>query len=156
MIRDFHYDHNDASLQARCGSRPAKASRPLQRLSMDFVAGDPGRVLGYPTRVTYGANPFPKSYPSHCKLEVFPARRTGRVSFDVSETQNPDDRYRSMMAETGRVDNSPRPWPRASGRLKHGFRDNTWFLQTRGHRLRPESRQQPERWPWYERSMPRN
>ena len=30
-----------------------------------------GRVLGYPTRVTYGINPFPKNSPSHCKLEAY-------------------------------------------------------------------------------------
>ena len=27
-----------------------------------------GRAMGYPTRVTYGINTFPKNSPSHCKL----------------------------------------------------------------------------------------
>jgi transglutaminase-like putative cysteine protease len=30
-----------------------------------------GRALGYPTRLTYGINTFPKNSPSHCKLEAF-------------------------------------------------------------------------------------
>ena len=44
-----------------------------------------GRALGYPTRMTYGINPFPKNSPSHCKMEAF-LPPYGWVAFDVSDT----------------------------------------------------------------------
>src|SRR5207248_4499762 len=88
-----------------------------------------GRALGYPTRVTYGINPFPKNSPSHCKLEIY-LPPYGWVSFDVAETQ------KLTTAISKSSDLSPRKKERlvreAKERLLRGFRDNTWFLQTRG------------------------
>ena len=85
VIRDFKYDHNDASLQASA----VHALEKHHGHCSDYhgFCASMGRVLGYPTRVTYGINPFPKNSPSHCKLEVF-LPPYGWVSFDVSETQN--------------------------------------------------------------------
>jgi transglutaminase-like putative cysteine protease len=88
-----------------------------------------GRVLGYPTRMTYGIAAFPKNSPSHCKLEAF-LPPYGWVSFDVSETQklmaairkdaNLDDVRKDQLIEA------------AVSRLAGGFRENTWFVQTKG------------------------
>ena len=88
-----------------------------------------GRALGYPTRVTYGINPFPKNSPSHCKMEAF-LPPYGWVSFDVSETQR-------LVAEIDKAealskDEKVKLVRAAQQRLLSGFRDNTWFLQTRG------------------------
>ncbi len=88
-----------------------------------------GRVMSLPTRVTYGINPFPKASPSHCKLEAF-LPPYGWVSFDVSETQKLTkliraDQSLSATEKDALVDV-------AHARLISGFRDNTWFLQTRG------------------------
>jgi hypothetical protein len=85
--------------------------------------------MGYPTRVTYGINPFPKNSPSHCKLEVF-LPPYGWVSFDVSETQQ------LLAAIKGDADLDEAAKQRLSAaardRFVRGFRDNTWFIQTRG------------------------
>ena len=88
-----------------------------------------GRALGYPSRVVYGINPFPKNSPSHCKLEVF-LPSYGWVPFDVSETQKlvasiQEDKELSDARKKDLVE-------LAEKRLAQGFRDNTWFLQTRG------------------------
>ena len=88
-----------------------------------------GRALGYPSRVTYGINPFPKNSPSHCKLEVF-LPPYGWVSFDVSETQRLIDVIGNDAALA--TDRKQRLIESAENRLFSGFRDNTWFLQTRG------------------------
>ena len=127
MIRDFHYDHNDASLQASAVHALLKHHGHCSDYH-GFCAAM-GRVLGYPTRVTYGMNPFPKNSPSHCKLEVF-LPPDGWVSFDVSETQN----LMTAIAKDEKRDAGQRSrlLAAAKERLKHGFRDNTWFLQTKG------------------------
>jgi hypothetical protein len=88
-----------------------------------------GRSLGYPTRVTYGINPFPKNSPSHCKLEAF-LPPYGWVSFDVSETQKLIEAI--GKEKTLSKEDKERLQEAAGQRLSSGFRDNTWFLQTRG------------------------
>ena len=88
-----------------------------------------GRVLGYPTRVTYGINAFPKNSPSHCKLEVY-LPPYGWVSFDVSETQNLLAAIRNDPQIN--ADRKERLLAAANKRLLQGFRDNTWFVQTKG------------------------
>jgi transglutaminase-like putative cysteine protease len=127
MIQDFKYDHVDASLEASA----LHALEKHHGHCSDYhgFCASMGRALGYPTRVTYGINPLPKNSPSHCKLEVFLAPY-GWVSFDISETQN-------LLAAIR--DDSGLDGPRrqklllaAKQRLLRGFRDNTWFLQTKG------------------------
>jgi hypothetical protein len=88
-----------------------------------------GRAIGYPTRVTYGLNPFPKNSPSHCKLEAFLPPHGG-VSFDVSETQ----RLVQQIRQDGKLAaaDKDRLVAAATDRLSRGFRDNTWFCLTRG------------------------
>jgi transglutaminase-like putative cysteine protease len=123
----FTYDHVHASLQA--SSLHALEGQRGHCSDYHGFCAAMGRAIGYPTRVTYGINPFPKNSPSHCKLEAF-LPPYGWVSFDVSETQR--------LAATIRKDDSLAPHRRdellaaASARLQHGFRDNTWYLQTRG------------------------
>ena len=80
----FAYDHHDASLRADA-ARMLEKQRGHCSDYHGFCAAM-GRALGYPTRVTYGINPFPKNSPSHCKLEAY-LPPYGWVSFDVSETQ---------------------------------------------------------------------
>ena len=127
VIRDFKYDHNDASMQASA----VHALEKHHGHCSDYhgFCASMGRVLGYPTRVTYGINPFPKNSPSHCKLEVF-LPPYGWVSFDVSETQN----LLSAIAKDETLDEGQRQrlLAAAKDRLLHGFRDGTWFLQTKG------------------------
>jgi transglutaminase-like putative cysteine protease len=87
------------------------------------------RALGYPTRIAYGINPYPKNSPSHCKLEAY-LPPYGWVCFDVSDTQiliakimaekTLDAAAKDKLAEAAR------------NQLASGFRDNTWFMQTRG------------------------
>jgi len=127
VIRDFKYDHDDASLQASA----VHALEKHHGHCSDYhgFCASMGRVLGYPTRVTYGMNPFPKNSPSHCKMETY-LPPYGWVSFDVSETQN-------LLVAIGKepgLDDSARQklMGLAKDRLIHGFRDNTWFLQTKG------------------------
>jgi transglutaminase-like putative cysteine protease len=88
-----------------------------------------GRALGYPTRITYGINTFPKNSPSHCKLEVY-LPPYGWVSFDVSETQL----LKNLIRKDPRLgaEDKERLLAAASRRFQHGFRDNTWYVQTRG------------------------
>ncbi|MFM7071974.1 MAG: transglutaminase-like domain-containing protein [Planctomycetota bacterium] len=124
---NFEYDHHDASLRA--SSEHALTKHRGHCSDYHSFCASLGRVMGLPTRVTYGINPFPKNSPSHCKLEAF-LPPYGWVSFDVSETQKLvgelrrskeiDDARRTVLVE------------RAQRRLVSGFRDNTWFLQTRG------------------------
>jgi len=123
----FTYDHVRASLQASS----LHAFEQLRGHCSDYhgFCAAMGRAIGYPTRVTYGINPFPKNSPSHCKLEVF-LPPYGWVSFDVSETQKlaATIRNETTLSETERE----KLVMASSQRLQHGFRDNTWFLQTRG------------------------
>src|SRR5438552_13914494 len=78
------YDHVLASLQA--SSKHALEHKRGHCSDYHGLCAAMGRALGYPTRVTYGINPFPKNSPSHCKLEAF-LPPYGWVSFDVAETQ---------------------------------------------------------------------
>ena len=121
------YDHSAASLQAN--ALHALENRRGHCSDFHGLCSAFGRALDYPTRVTYGMATFPKNSPSHCKLEAF-LPSYGWVSFDVSETQKlikkiessdelTDARKRELVAAARR-------------RLSGGFRDNTWFLQTRG------------------------
>src|SRR5262249_44083334 len=97
-----------------------------------------GRSLGYPTRVTYGINAFPKNSPSHCKLEAY-LPPYGWVSFDVSDTKN----LIAAINKDGSLDAKKKEQlvKAATDRLRGGFRDNTWYLQTRGtdYDLGPEA-----------------
>jgi len=124
---NFEYDHHDASLRA--SYEHALSKRRGHCSDYHSFCASLGRVLGVPTRVTYGINPFPKNSPSHCKLEAY-LPPYGWVSFDVSETQK-------LMREIRKADTlddatRARLIALAQRRLSGGFRDNTWFLQTRG------------------------
>jgi transglutaminase-like putative cysteine protease len=85
--------------------------------------------MGYPTRVVYGLNAFPKNSPSHCKLEAF-IPGYGWVPFDVSETQ----RIVATIKADATLDARRKEEliDAVNAKLFSGFRDNTWFLQTRG------------------------
>lgn len=121
------YDHNDASLQADATHLLEK--RRGHCSDYHSFCASLGRELGVPTRVTYGINPFPKNSPSHCKLEAFIAPY-GWVSFDVSETQKlvSEIQKNTELSQAQKESLSKA----AFERLMSGFRDNTWFLQTRG------------------------
>ncbi len=127
VLENFQYDHHDASLRA--SSEHALTQRRGHCSDYHSFCAALGRVLGVPTRVTYGINTFPKNSPSHCKLEAFLAPY-GWVSFDVSETQ----KLVGEIRKSGDLDDASRAMliERAQARLASGFRDNTWFLQTRG------------------------
>jgi transglutaminase-like putative cysteine protease len=123
----LRYDHVNASLRAdalfafrnRCGH------------CSDYhgLCAAMGRALGYPTRVAYGLNLFPKNSPSHCKLEAY-LPPYGWVSFDVSETQ----RLIEAIRKDPKLDTSAkeRLCLAARQRLLSGFRDNTWLRVTQG------------------------
>lgn len=121
------YDHVDASLQA--SSQHALKKRRGHCSDYHGLCAAFGRALGFPTRVTYGINPFPKNSPSHCKMEAF-LPPYGWVSFDVSETQRliADIEKNSELS----AEKKANLVKAARQRLLRGFRDNTWFLQTRG------------------------
>ena len=125
--KNIQYDHNDASLQAS-SVHLLEEHRGHCSDYHGFCAAM-GRAMGYPTRVTYGINAFPKNSPSHCKLEVF-LPPYGWVSLDVSETQ--------LLISAIQKDTTLEPGHKAAliqaaqNRLLHGFRDNTWYIQTRG------------------------
>jgi transglutaminase-like putative cysteine protease len=124
---NFTYDHVDASLQASALHALEKHHGHCSDYH-GFCAAL-GRAMGYPTRVTYGINPMPKNSPSHCKLEAF-LPPYGWVSFDVAETQNLITKIKAdeSLDEAKKKDLSGL----AQARLLSGFRDNTWFVQTRG------------------------
>lgn len=123
----LRYDHSRASLQA--SSLHALEIGGGHCSDYHGLCSALGRALGYPTRVTYGLNLFPKNSPSHCKLEAY-LPPYGWVSFDVSETQ------RLVQAIEKDEKLSPQERDRlrdaAIERFERGFRDNTWLLQTRG------------------------
>jgi transglutaminase-like putative cysteine protease len=125
--KKMKYDHKVASLQAN--SMHLIDNGRGHCSDYHSLCASMGRALGYPTRVTYGINPFPKNSPSHCKLEAF-LPPYGWVSFDVSETQRLiEEIHKNESLSPERKDQLVRA---AEGRLIGGFRDNTWFLQTRG------------------------
>jgi transglutaminase-like putative cysteine protease len=124
---NFKYDHVEASLRA---SSVHALERRLGHCS-DYhgFCASVGRAMGFPTRVTYGINAFAKNSPSHCKLEAF-LPPYGWVSFDVSETQKLID---AIELDAGLdVQQKQDLISAANKRLANGFRDNTWFCQTRG------------------------
>ncbi len=124
---NFKYDHVDASLRA--SSIHGLEKRLGHCSDYHGFCASLGRAMGYPTRVTYGINTFPKNSPSHCKLEAF-LPPYGWVSFDVSETQKIIDAI-ELDAEFDAA-NKQKLIEAAHARLASGFRDNTWFCQTRG------------------------
>jgi transglutaminase-like putative cysteine protease len=121
------YDHKQGSLRA--SSEHALDARAGHCSDYHGLCAAFGRALGVPTRVTYGINPFPKNSPSHCKLEAY-LPPYGWVSFDVSETQN---LINAIKKDKG-LDDTKRDElvKAATARLLHGFRDNTWYMQTKG------------------------
>jgi transglutaminase-like putative cysteine protease len=122
----FTYDHHDASLQAD-SLRMIDKQRGHCSDYHGFCAAM-GRALGYPTRVTYGINPFPKNSPSHCKLEAF-LPPYGWVSFDVSETQR---LVQAIRKDAKLADAEKDRLAKLARSVTGGFRDNTWFCLTRG------------------------
>lgn len=137
----FEYDHTDASLRAN--SEHGLLKRHGHCSDYHSFCAALGRAMGMPTRVTYGINTFPKNSPSHCKLEAF-LPPYGWVSFDVSETQRliRDIEKSLQLSAEERLH-----WSQlARERLASGFRDNTWFVQTRGtdyHLAPPTTRRIP-------------
>lgn len=125
--RTFAYDHAAASLKA--SSLHALEKRRGHCSDYHGFCAAMGRVMAQPTRITYGLNTFPKASPSHCKLEAFLAPY-GWVSFDVSETQKLTALIRDNA--TLSVSEKDKLVAAANQRLVRGFRDNTWFVQTRG------------------------
>ena len=125
--KEFRYDHRNASLRAY-SEHLFNAGGGHCSDYHSFCAAV-GRAMGYPTRMTYGLNTFPKNSQSHCKLEAF-LPPYGWVSFDVSETQ----KMTQAIAADASLDESAKKRYHAAAeqRLESGFRDNTWFLQTRG------------------------
>jgi transglutaminase-like putative cysteine protease len=121
------YDHAAASLQA--SSEHALDAHAGHCSDYHGLCAAFGRALGYPTRVAYGINPFPKNSPSHCKLEAY-LPPYGWVSFDVSETQN----LINAIKKDDKLDAKKKDElvKAASDRLARGFRDNTWYVQTKG------------------------
>ena len=124
---NFTYDHVNASLAA--SSVHAIEQRRGHCSDYHGFCAAMGRLIGQPTRITYGINAFPKNSPSHCKLEAFLPPH-GWVSFDVSETQKLVQSLASNKSLT--EDERASLKAAANRRLLSGFRDNTWYLQTRG------------------------
>ena len=93
--------------------------------------------------MTYGINAFAKNSPSHCKIEAY-LPPYGWVSFDVSATQKlvKDIKKAKTLSEQEQSELVRA----ATERLRRGFRDNTWYLQTRGtdyHLAPPASKRVP-------------
>lgn len=126
-LTSFKYDHVVASL----AGDSTHALRTGSGHCSDYhgFCAAVGRALGYPTRITYGINPFPKASPSHCKLEAF-LPPYGWVSFDVSETQKLTTAIRGDAGLSLEEKNTL--IAAAVARLQSGFRDNAWYLQTVG------------------------
>jgi transglutaminase-like putative cysteine protease len=125
--KNLTYDHQRASLRADV--QHALSTRHGHCSDYHGLCAALGRQLGYPTRVTYGLNLFPKNSPSHCKLEAF-LPPYGWVSFDLSETQKLIDRIRT--ADQLNEEEKLRLVAAARDRLLRGFRENTWLFATRG------------------------
>lgn len=122
------YSHEECSLQA---SAVHALDKKIGHCS-DYhgLCNALGRSLGYPTRIAYGINPLPKNSPSHCKLEAY-LPPYGWVAFDVSETQQ---MIAKLIKKDDKLSDGEREALTAAAvkRLERGFRDNTWFQQTRG------------------------
>ncbi len=125
--RTMKYSHEICSLQ---GSAVHALDHKIGHCS-DYhgLCNSLGRSLGYPTRIVYGINPYPKNSPSHCKLEAY-LPPYGWVAFDVSETQQ----LIAKIRKDSTLDDAKKEQlaVAAQKRLWRGFRDNTWFMQTRG------------------------
>jgi hypothetical protein len=125
--KNIKLGHEDCSLKA--SSMHALDKKTGHCSDFHGLCAAFGRALGYPTRVTYGINPFPKNSPSHCKMEAF-LPPYGWVIFDVSETQRVVDSIdKDQTLDAGKKAELIRL---ANDRLQKGFRDNTWLQQTRG------------------------
>jgi transglutaminase-like putative cysteine protease len=127
LNENMKYDHSQASLRA--SSEHAFTKKTGHCSDYHGLCAAFGRALGYPTRITYGINTFPKNSPSHCKLEAY-LPPYGWVSFDVSETQKliQDIKKAKDLSFRDKHDLAEA----AVARLHSGFRDNTWYLQTKG------------------------
>jgi len=121
------YDHSAASLSA--SAEHALQSRRGHCSDYHGLCATLGRKLGYPARVTYGLSLYPKSSPSHCKMEAF-LPPYGWVSFDLSETQKMVQRIDAD--ETLSSVERDRLGVAARERLHRGFRENSWLLVTNG------------------------
>ncbi len=125
--RNLTYDHIQASLKA--DANHAFSLRRGHCSDYHGLCATMGRMLGYPTRVTYGISLYPKNSPSHCKMEAYLPPH-GWVSFDLSETQKliraieQDDQLSRIQKEQLAT--------AARRRLRSGFRENSWLLLTRG------------------------
>jgi transglutaminase-like putative cysteine protease len=121
------YSHEECSLQA--SAIHALEKKVGHCSDYHGLCNALGRSLGYPMRMAYGINPTPKNSPSHCKLEAF-IPPYGWVAFDVSETQ----KMVAAIHKDAKLDDAAKERLSAAAhkRLARGFRDNTWFLQTRG------------------------
>jgi transglutaminase-like putative cysteine protease len=133
----MRYDHGQGSLQANAVHALEKGVGHCS--DYHGLCAALGRTLGFPTRVAYGISPLPKASPSHCKLEAF-LPPYGWVCFDVSETQL----LLKHIREDPKLDaaQKERLARAAQQRLLRGFRDNTWFGQTKGtdYDLEPPAR----------------
>ncbi len=121
------YDHVNASLQA--DANHAFEERRGHCSDYHGLCATMGRLIGRPTRVTYGLSLYPKNSPSHCKMEAF-LPPYGWVSFDLSETQKlvkkiQSDHSLNLSEKDDLVE-------KARERFKSGFRENSWLLVTRG------------------------
>lgn len=130
------YDHVNASLRA--DANHALAQRRGHCSDYHGLCATLGRMLGYPTRVTYGLAMFPKNSPSHCKMEAF-LPQYGWVSFDVSETQ----KMVHAIEQDGELSESEKESliTAARERFHSGFRENSWLLMTKGtnYELAPQA-----------------
>lgn len=121
------YDHSATSLVASTDHALAKKRGDCS--DYHGLCSSLGRALGVPTRVTYGLHLFPKNLPCHCKLEAY-LHPHGWVSFDVSETQ----RLVKAIGSAEKLGDAQKKALTAAalGRLRRGFRDNTWLLMSKG------------------------
>jgi transglutaminase-like putative cysteine protease len=127
LQKNMKYDHSKASLKA--SSEHALDTKTGHCSDYHGLCAAFGRALGLPTRLTYGINTFAKNSPSHCKIEAF-LPPSGWVSFDVSETPKLVKTIEAAKElSPGKKEALVRA---ATERLRRGFRDNTWFVQTRG------------------------
>jgi transglutaminase-like putative cysteine protease len=124
--KTMKYDHATASLRA--SSEHLLQNGKGHCSDYHGFCAAVGRALCHPTRVTYGINAIPKNSPSHCKLEAF-LPPYGWVSFDVSETQKLIETIRKAPVSAEKREELIQA---ANDRLRRGFRDNTWYVQTRG------------------------